>query len=273
MQPWHTAAQAAAGQAVTDAFNEAVLDWQRSTAQHSSLTPKTPGKALSAQNEPPAATSSSSSHSQGPERPSVSYDGVQVSVNIPLLAGVDLPALLAAVQAGVDQLASNSRRVEQQQQSWLLSTQRVQHWQLRRLAGGEDPGSNPASGSSEAKSSRATMQQLSVQVVVPLQGNSPHEASSSDSGSSIASSAGYVQLAKAAPFTADELEMMVKLVAAANKPGSGQVGCVAASCSNSSQSCRWLVCCVQWLVCCVGSAFLIVWGELFWRACCASWAC
>lgn len=88
------------------------------------------------------------------------------------------------------------------------------------------------------------MQQLSVQVVVPLQDSSPHEASGSGSsgsrrGSSGGSSgsdvgaAGHVQVAKAAPFTADELELLGKLVAAANKPGSGQV---------SSAGCWFWVC-------------------------------
>jgi hypothetical protein len=129
--------------------------------------------------------------------------------------------------------------VEQQQQSWLLSTQRVQHWQLRRLVGGkadtQGAGSNPAhsKGPQNSGSSPSTMQQLSVNVVVPLQGASPHEASSSGSsggrrGSNAGSSAedaaaGYVQVAKAAPFTADELDVLGRLIAAANKPGTGQV--------------------------------------------------
>jgi hypothetical protein len=181
------------------------------------------------------------SHKSEPERPAVSYDGHQVSVNIPLVHGVDLPVLLKAVQAGVDQLAANSRRVEQQQQSWLMSTQRVQHWQLRRLTGGKADTVGPQPPSSD--DSRSSMQQLSVQVVVPLQESSPHEASDSGSsgsrhgsngsrrGNSGGSSesdvggAGHVQVAKAAPFTADELELLGKLVAAANKPGSGQVSC------------------------------------------------
>jgi hypothetical protein len=184
-----------------------------------------------------------------------------VSVSIPLLPAVDLPALLKAVQAGVDQLASNSRRVEQQQQSWLLSTQRVQHWQLRRLTGGKADAGGPHLSSSNSSSSSssssqgvskyesstqngvATMQQLSVQVVVPLQGSSPHEASSSsssssgggrrgssDGGSSDTGSAGHVLVAKAASFTGDELELLGKLVAAANKPGSGQVRVICTQC-------------------------------------------
>jgi hypothetical protein len=223
VQAWHTAAQAAAEAAVSEAFSEALLDWQRSIAQHQG-------------HQQPASSSASStaSHTNEPERPNVSFDGHQVSVNIPLLHGVDLPVLLKAVQAGVDQLAANSRRVEQQQQSWLLSTQRVQHWQLRRLTGGKADTVQPQPPSSD--DSRSSMQQLSVQVVVPLQDSSPHEASGSGSsgsrhGSSGSSSesdvggAGHVQVAKAAPFTADELELLGKLVAAANKPGSGQVRC------------------------------------------------
>lgn len=229
MQAWHTAAQAKAESAVSEAFSEALLDFQRSIAQH--------------QQSSSSSTSGTTSHNE-PERPAVSYDGHQLSVNIPLLHGVDLPVLLKAVQAGVDQLAANSRRVEQQQQSWLLSTQRVQHWQLRRLTGGKADSvrSQPPSGDD----SRSSMQQLSVQVVVPLQDSSPHEASGSgsrgSSGGSGSSSesdvggAGHVQVAKAAPFTADELELLVKLVAAANKPGSGQVNC-------------WCWCCACRLFC------------------------
>lgn len=234
LQAWHTAAEAAAQQAVSDAFSEALLDWQRSIAQRSNKAGGQPGA---------SGSSSSSSHTDEPEKPSVTYDGHQVSVNIPLLPVVDLPALLKAVQMGVDQLASNSKRTEQQQQSWLLSTQRVQHWQLRRLVGGKaGAGSTPSGGAtfeSSQNSGISTMQQLTVQVVVPLQPSSPHEASGSSSsrrGSSDGSSgsgdvgaAGHVQVAKAAPFTADELELLGKLVAAANKPGSGQVGAFACS--------------------------------------------
>jgi hypothetical protein len=221
LQAWHTAAEAAARQAVSDAFSEALLDWQRSIAQHSSNTHGQP------------VASSSSSSPTGPERPSVTYDGQQVSVNIPLLPGIDLPALLKAVQAGVDQLAANSKRVEQQQQSWLLSTQRVQHWQLRRLTGGKaDTSLVPDRGAKHGSSKQngtSPMQQLSVQVIVPLQGSSPHEASSSggrrssSDGSNDVGAAGHVLIAKAAPFTADELELLGKLVAAANKLGSGKV--------------------------------------------------
>jgi hypothetical protein len=240
LQAWHTAAEAAAEQTISDAFAEALLDWQRSTAQHSSAS-STPSQRQPTQDTAGSSSAAVAGYTNGPERPSVTYDGFQVSVNIPLLPGVDLPALLSAVQAGVDQLAANSRRVEQQQQSWLLSTQRVQHWQLRRLVGGkadtQGAGSNPAH--SKGPQTSGSMQQLSVNVVVPLQGASPHEASSSGSsgssgsrrGSSDGSSgedaaAGYVQVAKAAPFTADELEVLGKLVAAANKPGTGQVGAV-----------------------------------------------
>jgi hypothetical protein len=71
-----------------------------------------------------------------------------------------------------------------------------------------------------------------VQVMVPLQHGSPHEDSSSSSSSSSSGSggadaaAGYGRVSVVKPggaFTGDELALLARLVAAANRPGPGGV--------------------------------------------------
>jgi hypothetical protein len=199
---WQAAAQAAAQAAVNDAWQEALLDYQRAVASA------------------PGVSSSSSSSSVAPQQPRVTLqDGSHLSVSVPLLPGADVEGLLLVIEAGMDALASNSTSCQQQQQSYLLSTQRVMLWDVNRWLARQQQQQRDSGPAGSSGDGAVRQQQLSVQVVLPLQQSSPHEASSGGSSNDGDSSHGQVSVVKAGPFTADELALLSKLVAAANKPG------------------------------------------------------
>jgi hypothetical protein len=213
VQAW-AAALASAELAVGEAWQEAVLDYDRAAAQQQQQ--QRDATAAAAPN-----CSSSSSSVARPQKPQVELQGHLLSVAIPILPDADVAGLVALIDEAVDALAAASSSSSCSQSTRLLGTSRVMQWESSRTL--RQP---PKSTTTSSSSSR---EQLRVQVMVPLQHSSPHEDSSSGSSSSSSSEAGvagYGRVSVVKPgsaFTGDELALLARLVAAANKPAAGGV--------------------------------------------------
>jgi hypothetical protein len=235
---------------VTEAWQEAVLDHQRWLATAPSdiwcpwaPPPQQPQVALVGSDDGSASTPAAPARASG--------GGALLSVSIPLARDAHLPGLLHAIDAGMAQLAAHSSSCSQQQQSYLLSTQKIMLWDLQRRLSAQQLQQQQRRGGGGSGSSGAAVpagkQQLSVQVVVPLQGSSPHESSAAAAGSAAASGTsgstssttqaqhhGHVIVQKPGPFTSDELDLLRQLVVAANRPTAAAPGVRHPSTSSSS---------------------------------------
>jgi hypothetical protein len=217
VQAW-AAALSSAELAVAEAWQEALLDYDRAAAQQQQQQQDNATAAA-------APNSSSSSSGARPQKPQVELQGRLLSVAIPILPDADVAGLVALIDEAVDALAAASSSSSCSQSTRLLGTSRVMQWESSRTM--RQPPKRATSSSSSSSSSR---EQLRVQVMVPLQHSSPHEDSSSSNGSSSSSSgegvAGYGRVSVVKPgaaFTADELALLARLVGAANKPAASGV--------------------------------------------------
>jgi hypothetical protein len=223
VQAW-AAALSSAELAVGEAWQEALLDYDRAAAQQQ-------------QDNATATPNSSSSSSSGarPQKPQVELQGHLLSVAIPILPDADVAGLVALIDEAVDGLAAASSSSSCSQSTRLLGTSRVMQWESSRTM------RQPPKGASSSSS----REQLRVQVMVPLQHSSPHEDSSSSSSSSGSSSssesvAGYGRVSVVKPgaaFTADELALLARLVGAANKPAASGVSCIDGLADHEDRSC------------------------------------
>lgn len=224
------AALSSAELAVSEAYQEVLQDWSRTAAQQQQQSGSTNSNTLPA-------------GAPQPQQPQVQLDGHFLTVTVPLVQGVDVRHLLRLIDQGLDQLAlQGSSSSSQQQQTRLLGTSKVVQWDISRTLK-TPPSMKQHKGSYGASSSNSSSrEQLKVQVVLPLQpGSSPHQSSSSSSSGaketdelcgatdSRASNYGYVSVVKpSGAFTSDELALLARLVAAANKQhpgGSSNTSC------------------------------------------------
>jgi hypothetical protein len=212
VQGW-AAALASAELAVGEAWQEALLDYDRAEAQQQQQQQQHDTASAAA----PHSSSSSSSSAARPQQPQVELQGHLLSVAIPILPNADVAALIALVDEAMDALAAASSSSSCSQSTRLLGTSRVMQWESSRTL------RQPPKGAASSSSS-SSREQLRVQVMVPLQHSSPREDSSSSSGAEAAAGYGRVSVVKpGSAFSADELALLARLVAAANRPAAGGV--------------------------------------------------